>query len=149
MRYIIKNENELSNFAGKIKPEIKKGSIILLEGELGVGKTALVKEICYLFGIDPNFVKSPSFSIHNIYEMDDILINHYDLYRLMTYEDLDFLNIFEDIEKSITFIEWGKKFLDYFAEYDPMIIKMVYNESDLNMREIFIEREREGITLSL
>lgn len=87
--------------------------IILLQGELGVGKTALVKAVCRALGSSDE-VTSPTFTLVNEYrDQDDLPIFHIDLYRLETLEDALQIGI-EDYLNSGTwcFIEWPELILD-------------------------------------
>lgn len=87
--------------------------IILLQGELGAGKTALVKAVCRALGSSDE-VTSPTFTLVNEYrDQDDLPIFHIDLYRLETLEDALQIGI-EDYLNSGTwcFIEWPELILD-------------------------------------
>ena len=80
-----------------------------LMGQLGSGKTYLVKKI--LARISPKFenqVISPTYNICCIYEADNFLVHHYDLYRIESEEDLYELDIWNSIDNPniLTFIEW-------------------------------------------
>ena len=85
---------------------ISSGQPVVLNGELGSGKTFFVKQVCLLWGI-PN-VSSPSFAIVNSYQ-NKKKIYHFDFYRLKNKEELleiGFNDYMNDPE-AITFIEWG------------------------------------------
>ena len=90
---------ELSQF-------LKKGNIIVLNGNLGTGKTTFVKNICEQWGISN--VNSPSFSIVNEYS-GTYKVYHFDFYRLKKIEELYDIGYEEYLndEESIIFIEWG------------------------------------------
>ena len=90
---------ELSQF-------LKKGNIIVLNGNLGTGKTTLVKNICEQWEISN--VNSPSFSIVNEYSGTN-KVYHFDFYRLKKIEELYDIGYEEYLndEESIIFIEWG------------------------------------------
>ena len=106
----ISSEKKTEEIAKKINNEIKPGSILLLYGEMGVGKTTFVKYLINDFQIRSNEklteVTSPTFNIMNEYEVGDFTIKHYDLYRLKYVEELNDLNLFEKNDKSILLIEW-------------------------------------------
>jgi len=106
----ISSEKKTEEIAKKINNEIKPGSILLLYGEMGVGKTTFVKYLINDFQIRSNEklteVTSPTFNIMNEYEVGDFTIKHYDLYRLKYAEELNDLNLFEKNDKSILLIEW-------------------------------------------
>jgi tRNA threonylcarbamoyladenosine biosynthesis protein TsaE len=89
-------------FAGDVKP----GDVIVLNGELGAGKTFFVKQAASMWGI--NNVSSPSFAIVNSYN-GDFTVYHFDFYRIKNPAELfdigfnDYLND----SQSVMFIEWG------------------------------------------
>ena len=105
--------NELKNLAKKIANISVKGDIILLDGDLGAGKTTFARFLINsLFDkynlIKPNFIKSPTFPIMLSYRLKNYEINHYDLYRINDFNDLDEINLFEEISNNISIIEWPK-----------------------------------------
>jgi len=106
----ISSEKKTKEIAKKINGEIKPGDILFLYGEMGVGKTTFVKylinDLQLKFNEQLTEVTSPTFNIMNEYKVSDIMIKHYDLYRLKSLEELDNLNLFEKINKSILLIEW-------------------------------------------
>ena len=106
----ISSEKKTEEIAKKINNEIKPGDILFLYGEIGVGKTTFVKYLInnfqFKFGEKLTEVTSPTFNIMNEYEVSDLKIKHYDLYRLKSTEDLKNLNLFEKNDKSILLIEW-------------------------------------------
>ncbi len=95
--------------------------IILLSGEVGVGKTTLIKEILRTLKVNDN-VNSPTFSIINEYiTRDKKIVYHIDLYRIKTIDELHSIGFFEYLDsKNLCFIEWG----DIIEE----ILKVDYNK---------------------
>jgi tRNA threonylcarbamoyladenosine biosynthesis protein TsaE len=95
--------------------------IILLSGEVGVGKTTLIKEILKNLKVNDN-VNSPTFSIINEYiTRDKKIVYHIDLYRIKTIDELHSIGFFEYLDsKNLCFIEWG----DIIEE----ILKVDYNK---------------------
>ena len=101
----------LEKFCEKISQNLDHGNIICLFGELGSGKTTFARSIIKSIyrknkSQAPRSIKSPSFPILITYEVNNIEIYHYDLYRISNSNELFDLNIFENIENSITLIEW-------------------------------------------
>ena len=102
-----KNTEELAN---KILKKIQIGHIIFLYGEMGVGKTTFIR---YLINglqkknkLKLSEVTSPTFNLLNEYQINEVKINHYDLFRLKSPIELENLDIFSDIKNVITLIEW-------------------------------------------
>lgn len=87
----------------------KKRVAILLTGGLGAGKTTFTKYFANFFGCFDNF-SSPTFTILNTYENNDIKILHFDLYRIDSLSELEQSGFFEYIEdEAIVIIEWADK----------------------------------------
>ena len=102
-----KKTEELANqFISKIKP----GDIIFLYCELGVGKTTFVRFLINKFqknsGLEITEVTSPTFNLLNEYQINKIKINHFDLFRLKSPNEIKELNLFDNISNTITLIEW-------------------------------------------
>jgi tRNA threonylcarbamoyl adenosine modification protein YjeE len=137
----ISSEKKLEEFANNFSTELKKGDIFFLFGEMGVGKTTFVKYLINnLQNISKNNlteVTSPTFNIMNEYNIGNLLIKHYDLYRLKSSNELQDLNLFNENDKAILLIEWPqiikekpnivtKLYFEYENEYQNRFIK-IYN----------------------
>tara|TARA_Y100001970_G_scaffold203094_1_gene247202 strand:+ start:360 stop:803 length:444 start_codon:yes stop_codon:yes gene_type:complete len=101
----------LEQFCEKLSQNLEPGNIICLFGELGSGKTtfarSIIRSIYKKYKSEaPKSIKSPSFPILITYKVNNIEIYHYDLYRISNTSELFELNIFENLENSITLIEW-------------------------------------------
>lgn len=99
---------EIENISQILKDNIDH-KVVLISGEMGAGKTTLIKSVLKLFKSNDN-VSSPTFSIINEYRtLSDDLIYHMDLYRIKTIEELEGIGFFEYIySKNQCFIEWGE-----------------------------------------
>ena len=101
---------DTKKFSKNISKIIKKGDVIFLYGEIGVGKTTFVRFLInYLEsknGIKKSDILSPTFNIVYDYDIKKIKILHYDLYRLKNYNDILELGMFETSENHIKIIEW-------------------------------------------
>ena len=106
----LKSLKDTQNFSKNISKIISVGDIIFLYGEIGVGKTTFVRFfINYLEsknGIKNSDVLSPTFNIVYDYDVGNIKILHYDLYRLKNYKDISQLGMFETSNDSIKIVEW-------------------------------------------
>ncbi len=105
----INSLSELDKFSSEISQIIKKGDIIVLEGNLGSGKTTFVKSICLNYGIEN--VVSPTFAIVNEY-YSKFTIFHFDFYRIKKIEELYDIGIEDYLNNSeaVIFIEWAELF---------------------------------------
>ena len=101
---------DTQNFSKNITKIISAGDIIFLYGEIGVGKTTFVRffinHIENKNRIKNSEVLSPTFNILYDYEVGNIKILHYDLYRLKNYKDISQLGMFETSNDSIKIVEW-------------------------------------------
>ncbi len=102
---------ELEKLSTNLCKDISVGDIYLFQGELGAGKTTLVKLLInnlYLLNnlSKPASIASPTFPILITYDLNSSQIYHYDLYRIKNLKELDELDFFENLNNNITFIEW-------------------------------------------
>lgn len=79
--------------------------IILITGEVGTGKTTLIKEYCKLIGVEET-VNSPTYTLINEYQNKRGKIVHMDLYRVKDINEINELGLFEYLENNIVIIEW-------------------------------------------
>ena len=106
----LKSLEDTQNFSKNISKIISAGDIIFLYGEIGVGKTTFVRFfINHLENknrIKNSEVLSPTFNIVYDYDVGNLKILHYDLYRLKNYKDIFQLGMFESSNDSIKIVEW-------------------------------------------
>ena len=106
----LSSENKTEELTKKISKKLKPKDIIYLYGEMGVGKTTFVRYLINEFQkknkLQITEVTSPTFNILCEYDVNQIKINHYDLFRLKNKEEIKNLDLFNDISNTITFIEW-------------------------------------------
>lgn len=136
----ISTEKLTKDIAEKISAKLKKNQIIFLYGEIGVGKTTFVKYVINKLQKDKKIniteVTSPTFNILNEYQIGDIKIKHYDLFRIKLKEEITNLNIFEDNSDSITLIEWPE-IIDFKSDEH---IELFFNyDEDLDRRSLEIK----------
>ena len=115
--------NGLESFCEDISLNLKIGNIICLFGELGSGKTTFARNLINSIYKNNkleknNSIKSPSFPILLTYEVKNFEIYHYDLYRISKSSELVELNIFEELNNSITLIEWPEIILESLKDYN-------------------------------
>ena len=120
---------------------LKGGEFIFLFGEMGVGKTTFVRyfinEYQKINNLTKTEITSPTFSLLNEYQVKDIRIKHYDLFRINRKEDINNLDIFESDNKLITLIEWPHLIADTQA---IKFIALTFNYlNDLNNRSVDIK----------
>jgi tRNA threonylcarbamoyladenosine biosynthesis protein TsaE len=136
----ISSEETTKELAKGLSNYLKGGEIIFLYGEMGVGKTTFVKYLINQFQVKKNLqtseVTSPTFNLLNEYDVDDLSIKHYDLFRLKDKSELKNLGIFEDKKNAITLIEWPQLIN---KENLNKTIDLIFNyENELNNRSVKI-----------
>ncbi len=125
----ISEQKFLFEITSKISNLLDKGDNLLLFGELGVGKTTfvrfLINELQSKKNIDTTEVLSPTFNILNEYQINNINIKHYDLYRIKQKEELENLDLFQE-KDVINIIEWPEIISSRNINY----IKLEFSYSD-------------------
>ena len=107
---IVTSLDHLNSISIKISKKLERGDCIFLKGEIGVGKTTFTRHIINNLqkqkGLKETEVLSPTFNLLYEYDIKDLKIMHYDLYRIKKSEELDHLDIFSDRLDTIKIIEW-------------------------------------------
>jgi len=131
---------ETQAFAKKFAAELRPGDVLALYGDLGAGKTLLVKAICRALHTDEE-PTSPTFTIINEYHApDDLLVYHFDFYRIEHSEELVNLGLEEYFYNAhICFIEWPEKIAGHLppTHYD---IHLTFVENQPQARKIRVYR---------
>ena len=115
MEYISNSEEDTINLGKKIASQLKKGDIIILSGDLGSGKTKLTEGVLSYFGLQ-NEISSPTFTIVNEYDTENLKIYHFDLYRLADIDEFFAIGGEEYFGKGASIIEWGELLEDYLPD---------------------------------
>ena len=141
---IVKSLDHLNSISLKISKKLEKGDCIFLIGEIGVGKTTftryLINNLQKQNGLKETEVLSPTFNLLYEYDIKDLKIMHYDLYRIKKMGELDHLGIFSDGLDNVKVIEWPdliktplKNKLEIHLEYGQ-------NENERHMKFIGFEK---------
>ena len=135
----LKSLEDTKKFSNKISKIISGGDVVFLLGEIGVGKTTFVRYLINhlenKIGIKNSDVLSPTFNIVYDYEIGNIRILHYDLYRIKNYNDISQLAMFEAAKNTIKIIEWPE--LIESRPNDRIEIIFQYSKS-MNSRKVKI-----------
>jgi len=137
----ISSEETTRELAIELSNYLKGSDIIFLYGEMGVGKTTFVKYLINQFQVKKNLptteVTSPTFNLLNEYEIDDLIIKHYDLFRLKDKSEIKNLDLFENNKSIITLIEWPQ--LINKKNLNKTIDLLFSYENELNNRSVKID----------
>ena len=135
----LSSEKKTEELAEKISKKLKLGHVVFFVGEMGVGKTTFIRYLINNFqkqnGVKITEVTSPTFNLLNEYQIKQIKINHYDLFRINSLDEIHNLGLFDDITNAITLIEWPQKIkpkpknlielnFEYGNDYNKRILKI-------------------------
>jgi tRNA threonylcarbamoyladenosine biosynthesis protein TsaE len=134
------NLSQIDSLSKKILSFLSKSDCIFLFGELGSGKTTFVRSLIHQLQeknkIKKTEVTSPTYNLLNEYEIQNLKIMHYDLYRLKNDKEINQLGIFQEDEKVISIIEWPEKIAKRIK--DRLEITFYY-EDEVESRKIDIK----------
>jgi tRNA threonylcarbamoyladenosine biosynthesis protein TsaE len=122
--HITRSAEETMALGRKLAPALKNARMVILRGDLGTGKTTLVKGIAEgLEAASHDDVTSPTFTLIHEYRGRDVNLYHVDLYRIDTPRELDTLGLDELFaeEGNLVLLEWGEKFPRLEKERDVEI----------------------------
>jgi len=140
----LSSENKTEELAVKISKKLKRGDIVFFYGEMGVGKTTFIKHLIQEFQrvnkLKQTEVTSPTFNLLNEYQIGKTKINHYDLFRLKSNEEIKNLDLFSDKQNTITLIEWPQmikekpeNLIEFVFEYEENYEKRFVHIKGLNL----------------
>lgn len=98
---------DTQSIAGAVAVHCRAGDVVLLEGEMGAGKTAFVQGFATALGVDEP-VTSPTFNLVHTYDSGRLVVHHADLYRLDRYGEIDDLSLGELLDSGVLLVEWGE-----------------------------------------
>jgi tRNA threonylcarbamoyladenosine biosynthesis protein TsaE len=112
-KFDISKESDTAKIAKEVSKKIKKGDILFFFGEIGVGKTTFIKyminNLQKINKVKLTEVPSPTFNLLHEYKVKNLLIEHYDLFRIEKKIDIKNLGILENCSSILTLIEWPEK----------------------------------------
>ncbi|HID83030.1 MAG TPA: tRNA (adenosine(37)-N6)-threonylcarbamoyltransferase complex ATPase subunit type 1 TsaE [Chromatiales bacterium] len=121
MEIFLADEAATQDFAVRLAPLLKHLSLVTLSGDLGSGKTTLVRGILIAMGYEGR-VKSPTYSLVEPYTVNGQRIYHLDLYRLADPEELEYIGVTDYLDgEALALIEWPEKAAGWLPEPDIKI----------------------------
>ena len=141
-------EVKTAELAKKFSKILKKGDIVFFHGEIGVGKTTFIRHLINCLQINNHLnqtdVTSPTFNLVNEYDVGIFTIQHYDLYRLKSSEEIKNIGLLENQKEILTLIEWPEKIdkkidnkIDLFFEYREDMNKRFLSIKGLNNEKLY------------
>ena len=133
--FTITNENELDKVAKFICKHHLHNKIFLFYGEVGAGKTTLIKKICKYLKVEDN-VTSPTFSIVNKYTCaNNHIISHFDFYRVENIDEVYNIGVYEYLDSSkFCFFEWPEVANEIFTDkYLKIFIRLNNSKRIINI----------------
>ena len=129
------NEKETFDLGQRLGKLLGKGDIVCFEGELGTGKTTMIKGIAQALSFDSHQVQSPTFVLMNRYE-GRTPIYHFDLYRINGEASLSGMGLDEFLYgKGVSLLEWAER-LESFYPTACLQVKLDYKKDDDTKRQI-------------
>jgi len=126
--YISHSADETMNFAQNLASKLGIGDVIVLNGDLGSGKTKFTEGILKYFGLD-NEISSPTFTIVNEYNSRDFNIYHFDVYRFADSSEFYAIGGEDYFSQGLCIIEWGTIISDALPDN---YIEINFEKSDKN-----------------
>ncbi len=136
---LLASEQETIAFAKEFASQLQGGSILLLDGDLGAGKTCFVRGLCQGLGGDPSQVSSPTFAILQEYTIEDgLTLIHIDAYRLSGEEELESIGWDEYVadQNVVIAIEWPS---NISSAIPSNAILLKFNHVNMHSREITLQ----------
>ena len=136
----LNSEKNTEQLAYKFSKKIKPGDVVFFFGEIGVGKTTFIRYLINNFQrenkLELTEVPSPTFNLLNEYQIKDIKIHHYDLFRIKSVDEIKNLGLFQEIKKTIVLIEWPQ----IINEIPKNLIELVFEyKNDHQKRSVQVK----------
>lgn len=134
------SEAETREAGARLAAGLGPGDSVLLQGGLGAGKTVFVRGAAGALGVDPGKVRSPTFTLVNIYP-GRVPVYHVDLYRIEKPEDLAEIGLEEILgTDGVAMVEWPEK----LGRYTPVAaVRVLIRDKGGDRREILVWDERD------
>ena len=149
--FLSRSLNQTGELANEVAKVLKVGDALLIDGELGVGKSVFSRELIRscLSTSDKNLdIPSPSYTLIQTYPGKDFEIWHVDLYRLRTEMELVELGLEEAFSSALCIVEWGSK-LEYLEPEDCLRMQINYLPEKLTQRNVTLQTTNKRLGLAM
>jgi tRNA threonylcarbamoyladenosine biosynthesis protein TsaE len=135
-RWETSSEQETEEIGGRLAGLLGPGSLVLLEGDLGAGKTVIARGVVRGMGVDEPYITSPTFTLMNTYTQGMVPVYHFDLYRLALPDELGLTGTDEYLEgDGVALVEWAEKGGDWIPG-DHLTVSLFHQEENPDYRVI-------------
>jgi len=128
------SETETAAVGRELASGLSAGSVVLLFGDLGAGKTAFVRGLAEGLGVSSEDVTSPTFTIMQEYRGGRLPLFHVDLYRLNDAREIEDLGLDEVTAGGVLAVEWAEKLPD--APTDAAVVRIRHSDGDVRTIEL-------------
>mgnify|MGYP001159265225 CR=1 FL=1 len=129
----VRTRQDTTRYAQFLAAQLVPGDVVLLEGPLGSGKTAIVQDIAAAIG-ESAIPNSPTFILANLYDGGRLRLIHCDLYRLADLKEFMDLGVVDYMEDSVTIVEWGSMLRARFPDHLHIEIVPLVEEEARELR---------------
>ena len=130
------SELETEQIGGQLATLLLPGSVLLLNGDLGAGKTVFARGVVRGMGGDEPYVTSPTFTLMNTYTKGRLPVYHFDLYRLAMPDELGLTGTDEYLEgDGVALVEWAEKGGDWIPT-DHLALELIHQDDNPDLRII-------------
>ena len=129
--------SQIKILAIKLSLNLKNGDFLLLDGDIGTGKTTLTRYI--INNIQKKYKKrqteipSPTFNIALEYNIKNFVVRHFDLYRIKKRFEINNIGLFEEMDNTITIVEWPELIKKKHKNRIEIILKYTKNKNERNV----------------
>ena len=135
-QFFSSSESDTEAIGKEIALKMKNGDFLAIFGEMGSGKTVFMRGFVGALVLEAR-VSSPTYAILNVYEGKDITVNHFDMYRITSEDDLFSTGYEEIIQNGITVCEWSEN----ISEFLPSVYwKLEFFKLSDHERKLILER---------
>lgn len=118
---------DTEQLATTLAPSLRAGGAVLLQGDLGVGKTSFARAVLQALGVEGE-VPSPTFTLVQSYEISGLHVFHFDLYRLKHPYEVEEIGFDDALADGLVFVEWPEKASAYMPQ-DALILNFVLDDA--------------------
>ena len=134
MRVTTRSEQETAAVGRDLARTLAAGSLVLLSGDLGAGKTAFVRGVAQGLGVDAADVSSPTFTLIQEYRGGRLPLLHVDLYRLDDAREIEELGLDELGSEGVVAIEWAEKLPRRIG--DAIVVRIAIGDDDTRVIQV-------------